>query len=422
MGGILSMQLVGSDQRVAWEVNQDRRSLEPISGPLAEDVQRALKTGAPVTRWKKDHLLSITAVTMRGERCALLIRFDTRRTNLTVRRATEFMTFVGSAILIIGFVFSLRVSRSISAPIQHLAEEAEEIGKGNLDRRVPDEKASREVRVLATAFNKMVVSLKEHIENLRQTTAAKEHMESELKIAAEVQQSILPKAFPPFPNCPQVEAHAIMIPAKQVGGDFYDCFFIDDDRMAFVIADVCGKGMPAALFMMTSRTLLKAEALLGFPAGQCLKRVNALLSADNSADMFVTLFYGILNVRTGKLEFSNAGHNGPYILRARGNLECLEQRGGTALGVLPDASYDAGEVTLAPGDALFLYTDGVTEARDKDEAFYSETRLVAALERIPCGSAKDLTRTLVEDVKTFASGAEQSDDITVLVVRRLPCA
>jgi sigma-B regulation protein RsbU (phosphoserine phosphatase) len=240
----------------------------------------------------------------------------------------------------------------------------------------------------------------------------------ELDIASHIQQSILPRTFPPFPGRSEFDIFAAMLPAREVGGDFYDFFLIGDDRLGCVIGDVSGKGVPAALFMAVSRTLLRSTALTGTPPAQCLEQVNRLLCLENVAEMFVTIFYGVLNTRTGVFEYANGGHNPPYLLRQGGAVEPLESTGGTVLGAIEGVAYRARSVTLEPGDRLLLYTDGVTEAMDDAGNLYSEQRLHQWLRALDAPEPEDLVQAVVEEVKRYAGATPQHDDITVLAIRK----
>jgi serine phosphatase RsbU (regulator of sigma subunit) len=239
----------------------------------------------------------------------------------------------------------------------------------------------------------------------------------ELDIASNIQQSSLPQVFPPFPHRADFDIYAAMVPAREVGGDFYDFFLIDDARLGVVVGDVSGKGVPAALFMAVSRTLLRSNALAGLPPGECLQRVNSLLCLENSAEMFVSVFYAILDTRTGGFEYSNGGHNRPYLRRQDGTAEVLEGTGGTVLGVLEDCPYTARSATLRPGDGVFLFTDGVTEAMDADGNLFSDDRLYAALGRYGHAPPDALIRAVLDEVSRYAGGVAQSDDITALAIR-----
>ena len=239
-------------------------------------------------------------------------------------------------------------------------------------------------------------------------------IEQELDVAARIQQSILPRTFP---VSERVEIFAEMTPARAIGGDFYDFFQIDETRFGFAIADVSGKGAPAALFMALSRAFLKATAGEGMAPGECLGRVNRLVHAENHVGMFVTLFYGTLNVLTGEVEFANAGHNYPYLLRPGAPPEVLNHDTSMVIGVMGEMDYPTHRLQLRPGEGLFLYTDGVTEAMNQAEEMFSEDRLEEVLTR-HCGrSLEATTRGVIEAVRQFAEGAQQSDDVTMLLVK-----
>jgi sigma-B regulation protein RsbU (phosphoserine phosphatase) len=210
-----------------------------------------------------------------------------------------------------------------------------------------------------------------------------------------------------------------MIPAQNVGGDFYDFFLIDDDRLGFVIGDVAGKGVPAALFMAVSKTLLKATALKGLPPEECLQQVNHILYLESVATMFVTIFYGILDTRTGELHYCNGGHNPPYLLRANGEIEASELTGGIALGAMKNSAYKAKKVALQSGEGVFLFTDGVTEAMDRAGELFSEARLEENLKGKPDVSLSQLMQSVVEAVNAYSAGVPQADDITILTLRFL---
>ena len=204
-------------------------------------------------------------------------------------------------------------------------------------------------------------------------------VQRDLTIAARIQQSLLPQTFPPFPDRKEIDIFASMVPAKVVGGDFYDFFFLDADRLGFVVGDVSGKGMPAAIFMALSRTLLKATAMRTPNPGDCVFQVNNLLVPESDSAMFVTLFYAVLNTRTGDVEYCNGGHNAPYLVTAEGEIRPLERIGGPLVGKIPDLPYKSHTIRLNPGDALYVYTDGVTEAMDAQRNFFDDDRLEAYL-------------------------------------------
>ncbi|HNR30587.1 MAG TPA: SpoIIE family protein phosphatase [Candidatus Hydrogenedentes bacterium] len=241
-------------------------------------------------------------------------------------------------------------------------------------------------------------------------------IQREMELAVQIQRSILPKSFPERHD---VDVHGEMMPALSVGGDFYDFYFLDDGRLAFLIGDVSGKGMSAALFMAVSRSLVKATALTGVAPNECLKHVNDLLCADDAAGMFVTLFYGILDTRSGALTYSNAGHNPPVVLSGNREPWSLRNLGGIVLGVQPGHEYAAGAVELQPGEGVFLYTDGVTDAVNEGGARYTQRRLDARLRALNSASAREITAAVLEDVRAFVQDAPPHDDITMLAVRYL---
>ncbi|HLH32035.1 MAG TPA: SpoIIE family protein phosphatase [Terriglobia bacterium] len=256
------------------------------------------------------------------------------------------------------------------------------------------------------------------VDTLKQAQREREQLlsiQQELNVASRIQLSILPRTFPAFPNRSDFDLFAAIIPAKHVGGDFYDFFLVDEDRLGLVIGDVCGKGVPAAIFMAVSRTLLRATALQKLPAGSVLQYVNDILSAQDS-NLFVTIFYAILNTRTGDLEYSCGGHNPPYLL-SEGNLTSPDFNPVCAPGMIDGTHYETRHLQLKPGDTLLLYTDGVTEAADRADNFFSEDRVEAYLRSAPGLSPKELVNALVAEVQKFTGDASQSDDITVLAAQ-----
>ena len=242
-------------------------------------------------------------------------------------------------------------------------------------------------------------------------------IQKELDVAREIQESIVPREFPPYPEREELSIHATMLPAKEVGGDFFDFFVIDRDRIGFAIGDVSGKGVPAALFMAVSRTLLRATASRGSAPDECMRQVNQILHQESISSMFVTCFYGVLNTRTGEIHYSNGGHNLPYILRTDGRVEAMEPFGGLILGAFKHSAYETGEITLQPGDCIFLYTDGITEAMNPDGEQFSNERLVQSLQRVNGSPVEDIVGKVIDNVKEFTAGATQSDDMTILAVK-----
>lgn len=262
----------------------------------------------------------------------------------------------------------------------------------------------------------------EQIEYIR--SAQKEHVQlvdiqTDLSVAREIQHAILPRTFDlKLPDADNVNIYASMLAAKDVGGDFYDFFPIDDHRIAFTIADVSGKGVPAAIFMAVSRTLIKATGIQDKPTNECMSTVNNILCDESVGSMFVTVFYGIYDLQTSQITFTNAGHNPPYILKADGQVEVVKSPCNLVLGAVPDMPFSCDTMKLEPGDTLYMFTDGVTEAENKNHDQFGESRLEAALAECKGAESQHIVDTVNAKVKEFINGASQSDDITQLVIRR----
>jgi phosphoserine phosphatase RsbU/P len=347
-----------------------------------------------------------------GWSLGVLFPQDELMTDLTrLNHAVFFLSLAGFLLILSVIIW---IARSITKPLRDLSKVTEDIARGHLDVHVPKVRVHDEVGKLAAAFETMRTALKQYIEALTETTAAKGRMESELKIAHDIQMGILPKIFPPFPERRELDIYACLIPAKEVGGDLYDFFFLDEDHLCFAVGDVSGKGVPASLFMAITRTLIRTKASKGLTADMVLTRVNQDLSLDNPSLMFVTLFLGVLDLRTGDLEYSSGGHNPPYLLRATGDIERLEPTKGMALGVMEDCVYHSKRVPLQMGDSLLLYTDGVTEAMNENEMFFSEERLVGELISLREKPLKESIDALIEKIRTFSGTAPQTDDITLM--------
>ncbi|MEL6611056.1 MAG: SpoIIE family protein phosphatase [Bacteroidota bacterium] len=272
----------------------------------------------------------------------------------------------------------------------------------------------------------------EELDKLRQADMLRRQLnviQRELEIASRIQLSMLPAATPAFPEREDFDLHATMLPAQEVGGDFYDCFLIDpnpgdeaDDtppRLGFVVGDVSGKGVGAALFMAITRTMLRATALQGLPPHEVVRHANRVLHPESMKHMFVTLVYGVLDLTTGEVAFTNAGHHHPVVLRHDGSQETCPCARGLGLCLTSDFAYASNRVTLAPGDTLLLYTDGLTEAVDTSGTQFEEMRLAESLGTLPDRSPAEVIRHLLRAVESFSHGAPQADDLTLLAVQYL---
>lgn len=335
--------------------------------------------------------------------------------DLTHAMVRTLLLLAGFGVLIAA-VIHFMLTRFINRPVTYLMEKTRDIGKGNLDVDIALPSGD-ELGHLAETLGTMASNLKTRIAELKTMTAEKERIGAELDIARDIQTSMLPSVFPPFPERGEFDVYATMTPAKEVGGDFYDFYMIDDNRVAVVVADVSGKGVPAALFMVVVRTVLRNHARMKLSLSEVFDRVNDQLCENNLTDMFVTVFMGILDVTTGEFEFANAGHNPPLLFAGRETV-FLSVKPGIAMGILAGFRYQTDWITLKPGDCLFLYTDGITEAENAaDESFFGKERLLASVRTWRESGAGDI-HTLLPLVKNavdaFAADTPQSDDLTML--------
>jgi phosphoserine phosphatase RsbU/P len=316
------------------------------------------------------------------------------------------------------------VSR-VSKPLRFLAEEVKAFSSTDLTRDETQDnyldqlaqKYKDEVGLLANAFVFMKGQLKENIRQLLETTAKNERIQGELNIAKDIQLGLLPKIFPPFPDCNAMDIFASLEPAKEVGGDLYDFYFVADHKLCFTIGDVSGKGVPAALMMAITKTLIKTSAYKKISPAAIMTEVNDAISSDNPQSMFVTLFIGILDLNTGEVTYANGGHNPAVHITASGQAGYKKALSGPVVGIMEGICYKDLSLTLAPGDALFLYTDGVTEAMDDQERVYSEKTLLDRIVSKGSISSHTLVEFIQSDLKSYAAGAPQYDDIAMLMIK-----
>ncbi len=273
-----------------------------------------------------------------------------------------------------------------------------------------------EIEELARSFEKMYEEVGDYIRRLSEVTAEKERIGAELSVATRIQANMLPSIFPPFPDRKDVDIYATMHPAKEVGGDFYDFFLIDSSHLGVVIADVSGKGVPAALFMVIAKTLIKNRALMGGTPAEILAFVNNQLCENNEEEMFVTVWLGILDLTTGLMTVANAGHEYPVLKRAGGEFELFKDKHGFVLAGMEDSGYRDYEISFVPGDMLFVYTDGVPEATNAQKELYRTDRMVEALNRHASEGCEGLLHEMKEEIQSFVQEAPQFDDITMLAL------
>lgn len=347
------------------------------------------------------------------------------------RRAFLNFFLMGLASFLLAVVFSYVVSTAITQPLTRLSTFTRRLVEGGFSADIrldaglfPDGNRTRaETAILAYDFDQMQTNLAAHIEQLKLTQSARERAESELRIAGQIQETFLPGPFAPTELGGRVQLQAAMKTAKQAGGDLFDYFALDDAHLFFAIGDVSGKGMPAAMFMSAAVVLLRSAAKLWRDPAEILRRVNDDLALRNESCTFVTLFAGILDVRSGEIVFANGGHNLPRLRTAAGAVAPVPAKTNMVVGALEGQTYARETLVLRPGDVLVLYTDGVTEAFNEADRLYGESRLDRCLGALPAeASAAEILRGVVADVAAFVGAREQSDDITMLVLRSLPPA
>ncbi len=334
--------------------------------------------------------------------------------------STEHMRIVvlaGTIVLVlITAGFGWRLAQNISTPILELRDGVRRIGEGDFTIAV-DEKGIPEIVELKKSVNHLGSQLTEYMTTLTREVQARQAVESELNVASQIQQSLLPHTFPPFPEHKEFSLHAITRAARQVGGDFYDFFLIAPNRLAILIGDVSGKGVPASLFMAVTRTVMRITCAHKDTPAESLASANRILCRDKDIDMFVTLFLAYYNLETGVLEYANAGHNPPFILDPDGSSHMLEDAGGLILAIDPTEAYTNASVVITPGQTLTLYTDGVTEAMSPEHEPYGEERFADLLHQLGRTPVKEACETIAEKVMAYQQG-NQFDDLTVLAWRR----
>ena len=342
---------------------------------------------------------------------------------------TAYLAFViiFTLVLAVLVVFALYswLSKRVVTPLERLKDVSEKFVESSHTATGPDElvvvdpgiHTGDEMEVLSGSLSDMFDSMKSYMSDLLDATKEKERIGAELDMAEEIQASQLPRLFPAFPDRAEFDIFASMVPAKEIGGDFYDFFMIDHDHIALVMADVSGKGVPAALFMMVSRVLIKSHLQAGEGPAQTLMNVNNQLCESNEAELFVTVWLAVLQISTGEGVAANAGHEKPVVRRAGGKYDLVVYRHSPAVGVFEGIPYREHGFALYPGDSLFVYTDGVPEATNSNDELYGTDRMLAALNKDPDASPKQTLTNVAEDIAAFVGEEEQFDDTTMLCLR-----
>lgn len=318
-------------------------------------------------------------------------------------------------IMLAGVIAALIMADRIVKPIESMTRDIiDGANSGKLFEMKPIYNTNDEIEILAESFDDLSKKTKQYIMEITQITKESERISTELALATRIQASMIPHDFPPFPDRKEFDLYAVMDPAREVGGDFYDYYLIDDDHLAILVADVSGKGIPAALFMMISKTILQSCAMLGKSPAEILDKTNLALTTNNMVEMFVTVWIGILEISTGKLTAANAGHEYPVIKRGDGKFEIFKERHSLAVGAMEDTVYHEYDIELKKGDKLFIYTDGVPEATDAEEHMFGPDRMLEALNIDPDADPETLLINVKKAVSDFVKDAEQFDDLTML--------
>ena len=311
---------------------------------------------------------------------------------------------------------TIRIINRLLSPLTHFAGSAREIASGNFNAQLPVIRGSLEMKELHDSFAFMQKELADYIIHLKETTSAKEKIESELRIAKEIQMGMIPHIFPPFPDLPEIDLYASLLSAKEVGGDLYDFFLLDENLLCFAIGDVSGKGIPASLFMAVTRTLLRSVADKKKNTSEIVSSINKTLSLNNESNMFVTFFLGVLDIRSGMMNYCNAGHNPPVLISAEGDVRYFNITKAIPIGLFDTFTYTEESIQITKGDQLFLYTDGLTEAEDVSNNLYGDDKLLETIRKHTKASPREMIENVNKTVAEHVNGHDQSDDLTMMCI------
>jgi sigma-B regulation protein RsbU (phosphoserine phosphatase) len=398
---------------------------EMSDNEIRQYTDKSIEVPSEITNTDKFGYLCTSGITLYETDDYIITSFtDVSMDDIVARSRGFFWQYVLS-LLIIGtvtaIIFTQLVKRKVARPIDRLATAALEYSNANLeDDSVKnhfsdlDIHTGDEIENLCIVMEDMENEVRRRIKEMRSINAEKERISTELSLANRIQQSMLPSIFPAFPERTEFDLFAQMRTAKEVGGDFYDYFLIDKNHLCLVMADVSGKGVPAALFMMASKIILGSCAMLGKSPAEILAMTNQAICSNNTEDMFVTVWLGILDIRTGTLTAANAGHEYPMLMQPDGKFEIVKDRHGLFIGAMEGIKYQEYTLQLQPGAKLFLYTDGVTEATNAEEKMFGMDKTVDALNLNPKASTHEILETVQREIDGFVKEADQFDDITML--------
>ena len=395
---------------------------------LENDVPQIVELGKAMVEGKRG-MMKLTGENVRGGEDSYVFFTPFKRVGWSVAlvcpKSDVFADYNGLKILLIYIlaigilmmmVVCILVIQRRLKPLEKLAKSANVIAKGNFTQEIPIINSDDEIGSLSRAFRDMQHSLENYIEELKATTAKKERIEGELQIAHDIQMGMIPKIFPTIPEYEDIDAFALLKPAKEVGGDLYDFIFIGK-KFYFVVGDVSGKGVPASLIMAVCRNLFRTVACKELLPAQIVSSINDILSEGNDSGMFVTLFVGVIDLQTGKMKYCNAGHNPPVVVEKEGKAKFMQVQSNIPAGLFEGYDYVEEEMETVNNKLLFVYSDGLTEAEDNEQRMYGEEKLIEELSGKESLMARDVVQGIEQSVASHADGAAQSDDLTMMAIK-----
>lgn len=411
-----------------WEVGLVRETTNEKYRQIYQDMyenglSRGTVTRTSDLRGNEPHITSLVPVTASDGTVTAILCVQRPMSEL-VNGRRSYLRWVAVTMILLSVFGAVSASaflrQQFVVPVRKIMDESKRFAQETTKtehQNLANISKIREISELGSSIEKMEHDTIQYMENLTRITAEKERIGTELELAQKIQANMLPNIFPPFPERTDFDIFASMTPAKEVGGDFYDFFLIDEDHIGLVMADVSGKGVPAALFMMMSKILVNNYAMMGGSPGEVLAHVNNTICRNNENDMFVTVWFGILTISSGQLVASNAGHEYPVIRKPDGEFELFKDKHGLIIGGMDGIKYKEYELTLEKGSTLFLYTDGVPEATNADNELFGAERMLAALNKAPDAPPRKALENVKNAVDTFVGDAPQFDDLTMLAIQ-----
>ncbi|MBO7253019.1 MAG: PP2C family protein-serine/threonine phosphatase [Oscillospiraceae bacterium] len=412
-----------------WEIGYQRDTTNEEYAKIYRDIyENGLERGTVLRttdlRGKEPHITSLVPVKDSNGDVRAILCVQRPMEELSVGRQ-KYLKSVGITAMVLTVVACITTALFLRfqfvKPVKRIIREAERFASENTapeHTSLENISTIAEIQALGSSVAKMEMDTLQYMNNLMHVTAERERIDTELSLATRIQANMLPNIFPAFPDRTEFDIHASMTPAKEVGGDFYDFFLIDEDHLGLVMADVSGKGVPAALFMMMAKILLYNYAMLGGTPHEVLERLNATICKNNDDSMFVTVWFGIYTISTGNITAANAGHEYPIVKRGEKGFEVFKDRHGFVIGGMDGLKYRDYSFDLAPGEMLFLYTDGVPEATDENNNMFGTERLLEVLNAAGDVCTKDLLEAVRTGVEGFVGKAPQFDDLTMMAIKR----